>query len=166
MALENVHGTLADFKGQFDNTIGLRIVFRPNGAAVGAGGIFYSKPVIVDTFSSDGSWSAQLQSTAALWQVVGDDVFYIVTIERLESDGDYFPVDHTGWKLRVPPGGGVFAALVEAPTNPAQMWVGPGKRPDSNNDEPVQPMIPSRYTAWYRTNTVPGLGLANYFEWE
>lgn len=166
MALEKVYGTLNDFAGHFDSTIGLRIVFRPNGAAVGGGGVHYAKPVIHDAFDANGYWEAYVEGTHALWQVVGDDVFYIVTIERLESDGDYFPVDHTGWLLRVPPGGGAFAALIEAPTNPAQMWVGPGKNPRSNDDEPVQPMVASQYTAWYRNNTVPGLGLYSYFEWE
>lgn len=166
MALEEVTGNLADFGGNFDSTIGLRIVFRPNGAAVAATTLFYTKPVIVDEFTGGGAWTAHLQSTDALWQIVGDDVFYIVTVERLESDGDYFPVDHTGWQLKVPPGGGKFAALVRAPTNPAQMWVGPAKaipQGQTGWDQPVQALLPSAYTSWYKTNALPGE--PNYFEW-
>lgn len=166
MALAHVSGTLRDFGGDLDLSIGPRIVFRPNGAAVGGGGLFFSRPIVVDTFGAGGTWGVDLESTDALWNVTGGDVWYDVTVDRLLSGSDYAPWDHPGWRLKVPPGGGVFSALVIAPTNPAQMWIGPGKNPSSDTDEPVQSLLPSAYTAWYRTNTVPGLGLKSIFQWE
>lgn len=166
MALETITGTLRDFGGELDLSIAPRLVFRPNGAAVGGGGMFFARPIVVDTFGPGGSWSVQLEGTDALWSVTGGDVWYEVTVDRLIAGADYAPWDHPGWQLKVPPGGGVFSALVIAPTNPAQIWIGPGKNPMSNVDEPVQKLRPSTYTAWYRTNTVPDRGLMSLFEWE
>lgn len=176
MALETVTFKLSDFAGNPGLELRLRVVFTPNGAAVGANRLFYSRPVVVDTFQADGSGSVQLEGTDALWLIDGSDVWYDVAVEReagtytTTSGGvaiaDYVPWDYPGWRLKVPPGGGELAALVVAPTNPAQMWVGPGKNPASENDEPVQHLLPSAYTSWYRTNTVPGFDLPNYFEWK
>ncbi|MCT2085027.1 hypothetical protein M3D75_02755 [Microbacterium enclense] len=167
MALATVTGTLRDFGGELDTSISPRIVFRPNGAAVGGGGLLFSRPVIVDTFGGGGAWSVQLESTDALWNVTGGDVWYDVTVDRLTSGADWAPWDHPGSRLKVPPAGGVFSALVTAPTNPAQMWVGPAVTaaqcaPGWN--VPTQTLHPSAYTAWYKTNALPGE--LNYFEWE
>ncbi|MCC4250751.1 hypothetical protein, partial [Microbacterium testaceum] len=63
MALATVTGTLSDFGGGLDLSISPRIVFRPNGAAVGGGGLFFSRPIIVDTFDGSGGWEVQLEST-------------------------------------------------------------------------------------------------------
>lgn len=153
MATVPVTGTLSDFGGDLDESIEPRIVFRPNGAAVGASGLFHSRPIVVDTFGPGGTWTANLEPTDGLWHVTGSDVFYIVTVERLVGGADYFPWDNTGWMLRVPVDGGDFAALVRAPTNPRQIWFGP---------EP--PADPSKWTGWYDTDADPG-GI-NYYEWE
>ncbi|QLD10877.1 hypothetical protein [Microbacterium oleivorans] len=162
-----ITGRLSDFQGNPGLEVHPRIVFRPSGAAVGGTSLFYSRPVIVDTFGPDGSFSVELQSTDELWHIAGDDVWYEVTIDRLVAGADYMPWDHPGWRLKVPAGGGLFSALVVAPTNPAQVWFGPGKRPwMPEGDEPTQALVPSAYTGWYRTNTVPDRGLDNYFEWE
>ena len=166
MALAHVTGTLKDFGGDLDLSIGPRIVFRPNGAAVGGGGLFFSRPIIVDTFDAGGAWGVDLESTDALWAITGGDVWYDVTVDRLISGADYAPWDHPGWRLKVPPGGGVFSALVIAPTNPAQMWVGPAVAAAQGLpgwNVPVQSLVPSAYTAWYKTNALPGE--QNYFEW-
>lgn len=160
-----VTGRLSDFQGNPGLELHPRLVFRPSGAAVGGGTLFYSRPAIVETFGPNGEFSVELKSTDELWHVTGQDVWYEVTVDRLVSGADFEPWDYPGWRLKVPPGGGVFSALVTAPTNPAQMWVGPGRYPDrASGDEPVQHLIPSAYTAWYRTNSAPGL--PNYFEWE
>ena len=80
-------------------------------------------------------------------------MFYIVTLERTPPGGVGFPTDKPGWTLRTPPGGGEFAALVRAPSNPAQVWFGP---------EP--PSDPTQWTGWVKTDALPGE--INYFEWE
>lgn len=160
--MPTITGRLSDFAGDPGLEVHPRIVFRPNGAAVGGDVLLYSRPVIVDTFGPDGSFSVDLKSTDELWHVTGDDVWYDVTIDRLLAGADYMPWDHPGWRLKVPPGGGLFSALVVAPTNPAQMWVGPAVTPESNI--PAQSLLPSAYTAWYKTNALPGA--PNYFEWE
>lgn len=176
MALENVTFKLSDFAGRPGLEVRPRVVFRPNGAAVGGDSLYFGRPVIVDQFEDDGSATVQLESTDAIWGVTGSDVWYDVTIDRrvatyVTTEGeqatvDYAPWDHPGWRLKVPIGGGALAALVTAPTNPAQVWVGPGKRPWSDEDEPVQSLLPSSFTGWWRNNTVPDMGLRSYFEWE
>ncbi|MDI9889988.1 hypothetical protein [Microbacterium sp. IEGM 1404] len=167
MTLETVTGTLRDFGGGLDLSISPRLVFRPNGAAVGAGGIFFSRPIVVDTFGAGGTWTVQLEGTDALWNIAGMDVWYDVTVDRKVAGADYAPWDHPGWRLKVPPGGGVFSALVSAPTNPAQIWVGPARAIPQGApgwDTPVQHLKPSTYTGWYKTNALPAE--PNYFEWE
>lgn len=160
-----ITGRLSDFQGNPGLEVFPRIVFRPSGAAVGGSSLFYSRPVIVDTFGSDGSFSVELQSTDELWHVSGDDVWYEVTVDRLVAGADYMPWDHPGWRLKVPEEGGLFSALVTAPTNPAQMWVGPGKYPELEaGDEPAQTLVPSTYTAWLKTNAGPTA--KNYYQWE
>lgn len=176
MALETVTFKLSDFAGNPGLELRPRVVFRPTGPAVGRDRLFYSAPVVVDSFGADGSASVQLESTDALWLIDGRDVWYEVTIDRLvgtyttsfgaQAVAEYAPWDHPGWELKVPAGGGSLPALVTAPTNPAQTWFGPGKNPGSNDDEPVQVLRPSTYTAWYRTNTLPVAGLRNYFRWK
>lgn len=177
MALEPITFKLSDFAGNPGLELRPRVVFRPNGLAAGGDKLFYSGPVVVDQFASDGSATAHLEGTDDLWHVTGSDAWYDVTVDRLvstytttfgaQATADYAPWDYPGWVLKVPPGGGALAALVVAPTNPAQVWFGPGKRPWlADGDEPVQSLRPSAYTGWYRTNTVPDQGLDNYFEWE
>lgn len=176
MALATITFKLRDFAGGPGLEVRPRVVFRPNGAAVGGDSLFFGKPVVVDSFDADGGASVQLEETDAIWGVTGEDVWYDVTVDRrvvtyLTAAGDqatvdYAPWDHPGWRLKVPIGGGALAALVIAPTNPAQVWVGPGKRPWSDDDEPEQALYPSTYTGWWRSNTVPNLGLRSYFEWE
>lgn len=164
--MAKVIGRLSDFQGNPGLEVYPRVVFRPNGAAVGGSSLFYSRPVVVDHFDQDGWFEVDLQPTDDIWHVTGDDVCYDVTIDRLVGGADYTPWDHPGWRLKVPAEGGRFAALVIAPTNPAQMWVGPGKRPHLEvGDEPMQTLLPSSYTAWYRTNTA-NPSLSSYFEWE
>jgi hypothetical protein len=167
MPTAHVSGKLTDFGGGLDLSIGPRIVFRPNGAAVGGGSIFFSKPIIVDTFGGGGTWGVDLETTDGLWNVTGNDVWYDVTVDRLVSGADYAPWDHPGWQLKVPSGGGEFSALVIAPTNPAQMWIGPAVAAPQGVpgwDVPVQSLRPSAYTGWFKTNALPGE--PNLFEWE
>lgn len=176
MALEPIKFKLSDFAGNPGLELRPRVVFRPNGLAAGGDKLFYSAPVVVDQFAPDGSATAHLEGTDALWLITGADAWYDVTVERrvatyttvdgVQATADYAPWDYPGWILKVPPGGGDLAALVRAPTNPAQVWVGPGKRPWSDHDEPVQTLLPSTYTGWWRSNTVPDMGLRTYFEWE
>lgn len=165
MALETVAGFLSDFGGDLDLSVHPRIVFKPNGAAVGGNTLFFGKPVLVTAFSGAGAWTTQLQSTDEMFRVTGEDVWYDVWIERLigtvpvagmtASNADYTPWDDTRWKLRVPPGGGQFASMVSAPSNPAQIWF-----------EPEPPTDPSPRTGWYDTDADPAPGVPNYFEWE
>lgn len=155
MALATITGRLSDFAGNPGLEVAPRIIFAPNGAAAGGTTLFYSRPVIVDTFAPDGSWTVQLEETDALWRVAGGDVWYDVTVDRLVSGVDREPWDHPGWSLRVPPGGGQFASLVTAPANPAQIWYGP-----------EAPSNPSMWTGWYDTDADPSLGVPNLFEWE
>ncbi|WZH36226.1 MAG: hypothetical protein PIR02_15880 [Microbacterium enclense] len=175
MALETVTFKLEDFAGKPRPDLHLRVLFIPNGAAIGGDTLFISPPIVVDTFQDDGSGEVELQDTHSLWLITGEDVWYDVRVERFagtystafggQAIADYIPWDYPGWELRVPPGGGELAALVRAPTNPAQIFVGPGRSPGSNDDEPVQVLLPSTYTGWYRTNTLPIEGVRNYFEW-
>lgn len=167
MTLETVTGRLSDFAGDPGLDVHPRIVFAPNGAAIGSDALFYGRPIVVDAFDSEGRFTVQLEGTDAIWHTTGGDVWYDVTVDRLVSGADYMPWDHPGWKLKVPAGGGVFSALVTAPTNPAQMWVGPARavpQGASGWNVPLQSLMPSAYTAWYKTNALPGE--PNYFEWE
>ena len=77
MAVETVTGTLGDFGGGLPE-VGTRIIFRPNGPAVGAAGILHSAPQIVGTFGAGGAWSVDLECTDALWRVTGGDVWFDV----------------------------------------------------------------------------------------
>lgn len=176
MALEPITFKLSDFAGNPGLDLRPRVVFRPNGLAAGGDKLFYSAPVVVDQFAPDGSATAHLESTDALWLITGADAAYDVTVERrvatyttadgAQATADYAPWDYPGWRLKVPPGGGSLPALVIAPTNPAQMWVGPARAESQGApgwDVPVQTLTPSTYTAWYKTNALPGE--TNYFEW-
>ena len=176
MALEPVTFYLSDFAGNPGLELRPRVVFRPNGLAAGGNKLYFPKPEVVDTFATDGPTTVHLESTDALWHVTGGDAWYDVTVERLvstyttsfgaQATADYAPWSYPGWQLKVPPGGGELAALVIAPTNPAQMWTGPARAIPQGTagwDVPVQDLKPSDYTSWYKTNALPGE--QNYFEW-
>jgi hypothetical protein len=175
MALEKVTFRLSDFGGKARPELNLRVLFVPSGAAVGGSTLFFSAPVVVDQFDSNGKGEVELESTDSLWHITGNDVWYDVRVERFagtyttafggQAIADYRPWDFPGWELRVPKGGGDLSALVRAPTNPAQVFVGPGRNPGSNEDEPLQVLQSSTYTGWYRTNTLPIPGNKSYFEW-
>lgn len=133
--MATVTGTLADFGLNSLASFSPQIVFTPSSAAVGGVAIPYllaTQPRVVIP-ASDGSFTATLVHTDILRGA--KDIYYSIRIEWLDSAGNFVHVDFPDWKLYVPAAGGTIVDLIQAPWNPALVWVGPtppGGQPTNN----------------------------------
>lgn len=132
-----VNGTLLDFQVTASPEVHPQIILKPSGAGV-SGDVLHFPREIVITPDSDGTWSTTLTATEDLNPLV----WYEPSIRWLEPG--YPAIDFPGWKLFVPLLGGPFdfAQIVEAPSNPTQIWVGP-----------TPPTNPTPGTRWINTTT-------------
>lgn len=119
MATATVTGNLNDFTGQGFPGLQPRIVFTPSGPGLSGTRIYATKRIVEEVPHSAGYFSVDLQVTEDMRPVV----YYQVSIEWLDSGGNYVSVDNIDWKLFVPVGGGLITDLLDAPLNPLLFWV-------------------------------------------
>lgn len=150
--MATVTGTLADFGLESLAQFAPEITFTPSGPAVFAPYLMASKPISVIP-APDGTFSVDLFESffghPATW--------YTIKITWLNGANVPVGFDPIDWKLMVPEGGGALVDLLEVPSNPAQVWVGP---PDPN--DPSQPLgltNPTSGTWWLNPNT------GDIYEW-
>ncbi|RFA12176.1 hypothetical protein B7R22_17260 [Subtercola boreus] len=140
-----VTGTLKDFGAATLAAFAPKLYFIPSGAAVGGATLYANKPVVCVP-AANGDFSVELAANETL----SPQTWYTLSIIWLDPDTGFTGQIDTDWRLFVPQGGGEFVRIIEAPSNPAQIWFGP---------EP--PTIPTDYTGWVDTDSVPPI----YYEW-
>lgn len=118
--MATITGALSDFGINPFPELQPRLIFTASGPAVSSSRLFATKPVIVDVASGSGSFTVDLQPTDG----VRPAVYYKITIEWLDPDGNYVSADFLEWKLYVPSEGGELYDLIKAPANPLLFWVG------------------------------------------
>ena len=119
MPIATVTGNIKDITGQGFPGLQPRIVFTPSGPGVVGLSVFTTKPVVKTTSHAEGYFSVDLQSTENMRPVV----YYQVSIDWLDSGGNFVSVDHIDWKLYVPAAGGLLSDLFQTPMNPHTFWV-------------------------------------------
>jgi len=151
--MPNVTGNLTDVGG--GHLVGKypEIHFTLNGPHAKAGVMLPTQPLTVQP-ASDGSFTAPLQSTEDML----DDAWYNVSIQWLDSAGNYVKADFPDWNLQVPTGGGSFSDLFgRPPKNTAMIYVSLSA-PDN----------PRKWTFWLKddpTNTANPLNTGNLYQW-
>jgi hypothetical protein len=113
-----VTGSLKDFALAPMSDRTPQITFSPSAPAAKDGLLLATRPVSVYPTGS-GSFSVDLQPTDELMPVT----WYTVRISWLESEGGYVAVDFVDWKLFVPQEGGAIGDLIDAPVNPALVYI-------------------------------------------
>lgn len=150
--MATVTGRLNDFGLEALAAFSPEIVFTPSGPAVGGNVLYASRPIVCIP-ASNGDFTVELAATEGLHPAQ----HYTIAVQWLNSAGGYISKDFIDWELSVPEAGGVFADLVAAPANPAQVWVGL-----------TAPANPTPGTWWLESNpadiTDP-LNTGNLYEW-
>lgn len=113
-----VTGTLKDFGLDALAAYAPTIKFIPSGPGVNDTTLFASR-VIEVVPAADGSFSVDLAPT----EDVRPDRWYSISLGWLNGAGVPVGFDAIDWQLRVPIAGGTIPDLVNAPANPAQVWV-------------------------------------------
>lgn len=133
-----------------------RVIFTPSGAGVIASFLLTAKPVVVEVSPSDlETFSVDLAVTS--W--IRPERWYEIRIEWLDSAGGYIGLDMPGWKLHVPPEGGLLTDLIDVPMNPGLVWIGLAP--------PSSPPVPFGW--WFEMNpddVNDPANTANLYEWE
>lgn len=104
--------------------------------------------------ATDGSFTANLQATTDML----DDAWYTVSIQWLDSAGNYVKADFPDWKLQVPTSGGVFSNLFGKPPQNGRMVYVSLTAPDK----------PQPYALWLQANPNNDMDPANtwnLYEW-
>ncbi|MEF2979117.1 hypothetical protein [Subtercola sp. YIM 133946] len=151
MSLETVNGSLGDFEGVVPG-LDPRIIFTPSSSAVDGSKLLFNRRIIVSTFDGAGGWSQEFNSTDG----TNPPMFFSVSLRWHEAgvgdEGPWVGADFPDIKLFIPSDGPWdFAQIIQAPSNPAQIWLGP---------EP--PTIPTNWTGWIDTDGTPPA----YYEYE
>jgi len=142
--MPNVTGNLTDVGG--GHLVGKipEIHFTLNAPNARAGVMLPTEPLTVQP-ATDGTFTANLQSTVDML----DDAWYTVSIQWLDSAGNYVRADFPDWSLQVPTGGGSFSDLFgRPPKNPLMFYVSlePPVNPRKNSawlqDDPTDPANP------------------------
>jgi hypothetical protein len=155
--MATVTGTLHDFGMGPLAAFSPKITFRPSGPGVTGAKLLATKPITVVPDES-GYFTVELEPTDA----IHPDRWYTIAIEWLDASIEYIGKDIlVDWKLRVPQAGGPIGQLVEAPSNPAQVWTGL-----------TPPMLPTRGTWWLVVDPdnlfadpLPPLKRGQLYEW-
>lgn len=151
--MPNVTGTLTDVGG--GHLVGKypEIHFTLNGPNTKDGVMLPTQPLTVQP-AADGSFTAPLQSTVDMH----DDAWYTVSIQWLDSAGNYVKADFPDWNLEVPSGGGSFSDLFgRPPKNTAMIYVSLSA-----------PADPRRWTFWLKddpTNPANPLNTGELYQW-
>lgn len=151
--MPNVTGNLTDVGG--GHLVGKipEIHFTLNAPNAKAGVMLPTEPVTVQP-ATDGSFTAPLQSTVDM----NDDAWYTVSIQWLDSAGNYVKADFPDWNLQVPTGGGSFSDLFgRPPKNTAMIYVSLSA-PDN----------PRKWTYWLESDPVDPsnpLNTGNLYQW-
>jgi len=151
--MPNVTGNLTDVGG--GHLVGKypEIHFTLNAPNTKGGVVLPTQPLTVQP-ASDGSFTAPLQSTTDM----ADEAYYTVSIQWLDSAGNYVKADFPDWALQVPTVGGVFADMFGKPPKNARI-VYVSLTPPSN---------PNRYNLWLKddpTDPANPLNTGNLYEW-
>lgn len=129
------------------------IHFTLNAPNAKAGVMLPTEPVTVQP-AADGTFTANLQSTIDML----DDAWYTVSIQWLDSAGNYVKADFPDWALQVPSGGGSFSDLFgRPPKNTAMVYV--SVAPPSN---------PGKWTFWLKNDPVDPsnpLSTGDLYQW-
>ena len=133
-----VYGTLSDFSLQSLVPYYPVLKFTPSGPGVKGRRLFSERPVEAPV-ASDGSSSVVLESTDG----VVPKVWYTVSIEYLNSGGEYTSLDVLGYRLYVPAPGGAIGDLPDAPLSADTVLVS------------LSPP-PAGYKGWYLNAPGPG----------
>lgn len=151
--MPNVTGNLTDVGG--GHLVGKipEIHFTLNAPNSKAGVMLPTEPVTVQP-ASDGSFTAALQSTTDML----DDAWYTLSIQWLDSAGNYVKADFPDWALQVPTNGGIFSDLFgKPPKNTRMVYV-----------SLVAPADPRPFTMWLEqnpANDADPLNTGKLYEW-
>lgn len=151
--MPNVTGTLTDIGG--GHLVGKypEIVFELNRPNTKAGVLLPTEPVRAIP-ATDGTFSAPLQSTTDML----DDAWYTISIQWLDTAGNYIRADFPDWTLEVPTTGGVFSNLFgKPPANQRMVYVSLAALAD-----------PLPYTMWLEqdpANDANPLNTGKLYEW-
>lgn len=110
--------TLTDFGLQTLAAKAPRVIFTPSGAGVKGARLFPSTPIVVIP-DADGKGLVNLEPTDGVVPVV----WYTVSIEHLQSGGQYSHYDVLGYRLYVPVTGGAIGSMPDAPLSPNTVLV-------------------------------------------
>jgi len=151
--MPNVTGNLTDVGG--GHLVGKypEIHFTLNAPNSKAGVMLPTQPLTVQP-ASDGSFTAALQSTTDMQ----DDAWYTLSIQWLDSAGNYVKADFPDWTLQVPTGGGSFSDLFGKPPKNQRMVYVSLTPPDN----------PQPFTLWLKQDpTDPNnpLNTGELYEW-
>lgn len=152
--MPNVTGNLTDVGG--GHLVGKypEIHFTLNAPNAKAGVMLPTQPLTVAP-AADGSFTAPLQSTVDMH----DDAWYNVSIQWLDSGGNYVRADFPDWNLQVPTGGGSFSDLFgRPPKNTAMIYV-----------SLVAPTNPRKWTYWLESDPADPanpLNTGNLYQWK
>ncbi|MCP1414415.1 hypothetical protein [Paenarthrobacter sp. A20] len=139
-----VPGNVTEISGNHLSGRNLEVHFTLNAPQAKSGKIFPTQPLTVAP-ASDGSFTANLESTTDMM----DDAWYTVSIQWLDSGGNYVKADFPDWQLNVPTGGGSFSDLFGRPPKNTLMFyvsltapVNPPKNSAWLKDDPTNPENP------------------------
>jgi len=114
-----ITGTLLDFSLDALAPYSPRLIFAGSQPATSGDRLLSTRPFMVRV-EADGSFSVDVQPTDS----VTPAAWYTVRVEWLDSDGGFVGVDLPDWRIFVPKEGGAIGNLIQAPSNPALVWVG------------------------------------------
>lgn len=149
MATAPVDGNVTDVTGTHLNGKIPELHFTLNSPNAKAGKVIPTEPLTVQP-ASDGSFTANLETTTDMF----DDAWYTVSIQWLDSGGNYVKADFPDWQLQVPVGGGSFSNLFgRPPRNQRMVYVSLTPPPD-----------PKPFTLWLEANPNDDLDPANTWD--
>lgn len=149
--MPNVTGTLTDVGG--GHLVGKypEIHFTLNAPNAKAGVMLPTQPLTVQP-EADGSFTAPLQSTTDMQ----DDAWYTLSIQWLDSAGNYVKADFPDWALQVPTGSGTFSfsnLFGKPPKNQRMVYV-----------SLTPPDDPRPFTLWLKANPADDLDPQNTWD--
>jgi hypothetical protein len=129
-----VSGALTDFQIGALGT-GAILTFTPSGVGIGSARLYATRPNIAVPDTITGLWSIALASTDGMLNTT----WYTISIQWLDSTGNYIGKDFLDAKLFVPSAGGTISDLLVFSYGGGQVWVGETDNPN--------------YRFWYQPST-------------